>query len=898
MSGCEGFAAWLKPVPALADAPIGHAGHLGPDAARVDVVDRYRGLPGRRGRAVGADDVLDVDVIEVAARVRVAVELTELGPVQVTLRWVVEHDAPRGTPCRRTDRPRCTRPPPRDATTTPEEAAAGARAASSGENRVAARFRSRRQRGVRRPPQNPARLAPRRRLSRATVSHGLNPAQQAAVDHDLGPLLVLAGAGSGKTRVVTTRVGRLIQQGVPARAILAMTFTNKAAAEMHERVTSIVGSRIAKDLTVSTFHRFGLKVLGEETRALGLRGTKFAIFDQADCSGVIREILRTVNSGRAYDVGAILGRISNAKNAFWTAEDWEKHSLSGKADVVDEYDEISCLVYPKYLAAMKSFQAFDFDDLICEVVNLWRRRPDVLEKWRERYRYIIVDEYQDTNHAQLELVRLLGGGHRNVCVVGDDDQSIYAWRGADVRNILDFESHFVGAKVVKLEENYRSKAAILNVANAVLAKSGARRHGKVLRPTLPGGDPVEVVVCTDPEVEAAFVGDLVRAAVDNGMRPKDFAVLYRSNLQSGPIESALKERQIPLRMIGGTQFYERKEVKDLVAYLRVAIDPHDEMSLRRIINYPSRGIGDVAVTKLGYYATAHDHHLWTAVTHAQAIDDLAPAAVEGCRQLVQIIEGIRARFARGETGGVVARAVCGDIGLKEDIQAGATSAPAAARRWANVEGLLGVFQRRDDRGLGDRASFADFLRILSLREEGEEEDATDRVTLTTMHGAKGLEWKQVFIVGLEEGLLPHARTQTERATDAPPAPASGKRGKATTSEEDVRASNEASLAASDAATSDSIEEERRLFYVAVTRAREKLYLCRTKTRAMRGKVLPRVPSRFLLDVPPELVTEREQLAVAAPKLDQVKSGASGVLAALLGNLGGAPAGGPPVRRRP
>ncbi len=716
-------------------------------------------------------------------------------------------------------------------------------------------------------------------------------------------MLVLAGAGSGKTRVVTQRVARLIQRGVPARSILAMTFTNKAAAEMHERVTALVGPKISKDLDVSTFHRFGLKVIGLETKALGLRGTKFAIFDQADCAGVVREILRTINSGRAYDVGAILTRISNAKNAFVEPEAWSRAELEGGHDVVDEYDEIGSQVYPKYLAAMRTFQAFDFDDLICEVVRLWRKRPEVLQKWRDHYRYLIVDEYQDTNHAQLELVRLLAGGHRNVCVVGDDDQSIYAWRGADVRNILEFEQHFPGAKVVKLEENYRSKAAILDVANAVLAKSGARRHGKVLRPTLPGGDKVEVIVCTDPEVEAAFVGDSIRTSIEGGMRPKDFAVLYRSNLQSAPIEAALKERQIPLRMIGGSQFYERKEVKDLIAYLRTALDPHDEMSLRRIINYPSRGLGDVAVQKLGYYATAHDQHLWTAAMHAQAINDLAPAAVEGCRQLVQLIEGIRARFDRGETGAVVARGVCGDIGLKEDIQAGATSAPAAARRWANVEGLLGVFTRRDDRGRGDRASFAEFLRLISLREEGEEEDATDRVTLTTMHGAKGLEFKVVFIVGLEEGLLPHSRTQNERATDAPAMHASPRRAKGAMDAGDVRAANDAAHAEAssltlDPSSTDSIEEERRLFYVAVTRARERLYLCRTKTRAMRGKILPRTPSRFLLDVPADLLEEREQLAVAAPKLDQVKTGASSVLAALLGTLGGAPGAAPPGRRRP
>jgi DNA helicase-2/ATP-dependent DNA helicase PcrA len=746
-------------------------------------------------------------------------------------------------------------------------------------------------------------------VSAVPSSAGLNPAQHAAVEHDLGPLLVLAGAGSGKTRVVTQRIARLIERGVPARSILAMTFTNKAAAEMHERVTQLVGMKVAKDLDVSTFHRFGLKVLGAETKALGIRGTKFAIFDQADCSGVVREILRTVNAGRAFDVGAILARISAAKNAFVEPEQWARAEREGGEDWVDEYDEIASQVYPKYISALRAFQAFDFDDLICEVVRLWRRREDVLARWRERYRYLIVDEYQDTNHAQLELVRLLAAEHRNVCVVGDDDQSIYAWRGADVRNILEFEDHFPGAKVVKLEDNYRSKAAILDVANAVLAKSNARRHGKVLRATQGQGDKVLAVIAADAEVEASFVAtEIQRFLEQGGMRPKDFAVLYRSNLQSAPIEAALKERQIPLRMIGGTQFYERKEVKDLIAYLRVALDPHDEMSLRRIINYPSRGIGDVAVGKLGSYATAHDHHLFTAVSQAQAIHDLAPAAVEGCRQLVHVVESIRARFDRAEASAAVARGVAADIGLKEDIQAGSTSAPAAARRWANVEGVIGVFSRRDERGVGDRKSFAEFLRLISLREEGEEEDATDRVTLTTMHGAKGLEFKVVFVVGLEEGLLPHSRTQTERATDAPPVHGhSPRRTKGALGADEVRAANEATLAAGaelladpNAGGSDSIEEERRLFYVAVTRARERLYLCRTKQRAMRGKILPRTPSRFVCDIPPELLEEREERAAIAPKLEQVKTGAANVLAAILGNLGAPapPGSAPPPRRRP
>jgi DNA helicase-2/ATP-dependent DNA helicase PcrA len=687
------------------------------------------------------------------------------------------------------------------------------------------------------------------------VAPVLNPSQREAVEHELGPMLVLAGAGSGKTRVVTERVARLLGRGVSARSILAMTFTNKAAAEMYERVGKLVGGKMARELKVCTFHRFGLDVLGAETRALGLRGSSFAIFDQADATGVLREILREIRAGKSYDVPAILARISNAKNAFLEPEAWADAQRKGKG--LDDYDEIAMLVYPRYIAALRAFQAFDFDDLICEVVRLWQRRPDILERWRMRYRFVIVDEYQDTNRAQLLLLLLLCGEHRNVVVVGDDDQSIYAWRGADVRNILDFEEHFGGAKVVKLEENYRSRRPILDVANAVLARSGARRHRKTLVATRDGGDKVQLVVCADPDVEASFVATEAQRLLEReNARPKDIAVLYRSNLQSAAIESAFKERQIPLRMIGGTQFFERKEVKDLIAYLRVALNPDDEMSLRRILNYPARAIGDVAVAKLTAHATARDLSLWSVVTRPHAVHELPPAAMEGCRQLVRIIEAARARFERGEPPTEISRGVLADAGFKEDIVAGSTSNTAAARRWGNIEGLLNVFARRDEQGKGDRATFAEFLRLISLRQDAEEEEATDRVTLTTMHGAKGLEFPYVFVIGLEEGLMPHSRSLEERATDLAPAGAEGDAG------------------------SHSIEEERRLFYVAVTRAKDRLYLTRAKHRGSRGKMVPRTPSRFLLDVPPELVDEREELAPAAPEINKVKAGAASVLAAL------------------
>ena len=690
----------------------------------------------------------------------------------------------------------------------------------------------------------------------------LNPSQRQAVEHDLGPLLVLAGAGSGKTRVVTTRIGRLLERGAPARSILAMTFTNKAAAEMLERVSKLVGPRAAKDLTIGTFHRFGLGVLRAETRALGMRGTKFVIFDQADCFGVIREALRGVKTGRSYDVGAVLARISMAKNAFIEPEAYER-GLAASGLEPSEYDAITAIVYPKYVSMMRGFQAFDFDDLICEVVRLWRKREEILEKYRMRYRYVIVDEYQDTNHAQLELLRLLGGGHKNVCVVGDDDQSIYAWRGADVRNILDFERHFGGAKVVKLQENYRSSATVLRVAASVLEASSARRHAKTIVATRPDAEPVELVVCSDSEGEARFIAttidDLVRTAK---ARPRDFAVLYRSNLQGPEIEAALKERQVPYTMIGGTQFFERKEVKDLLAYLRVSFDPMDEISLRRIINFPSRGIGEVALDKLGAYATAKGTSLYTAVTRAHAIEGLAPAAIAGARELTGVIDAIRARITKSEPSATVARAVCDLIHLKEDIQSASTSNAAAARRWGNVEGILRLFERRDERGVGTGDAFEQFLRMLALREDGEEEAKGDAVTLTTMHGAKGLEFPTVFIAGLEEGLMPHARTQSERATDVP-------------------ASEHAS----------SLDEERRLFYVSVTRAKDKLYLCRAERRLLRGKLAPRVPSRFLVELPAELYTLREEKGPPRAEVEQTKAGAAGLLAALTG------LGGPPVRPR-
>jgi DNA helicase-2/ATP-dependent DNA helicase PcrA len=669
----------------------------------------------------------------------------------------------------------------------------------------------------------------------------LNPSQRTAVLHEDGPMLVLAGAGSGKTRVVTRRIARLIARGVPPHTMVAVTFTNKAAAEMRERVAHLTGKKAADEMRIMTFHSFGLDLLSREARSLGLRNGSFVIFDQADCMATIREILRNTDAGKKFDIAAILGRISVAKNAFETEETWQPREG-------DEYDELARAVYPKYLAALRQFQAFDFDDLVTEAVGLLRRREDVRRRWQAKIRYLMVDEYQDTNASQLELVRLLAGDRHNVTVVGDDDQSIYAWRGADIRNILDFADHFPGAKVVKLEENYRSAAAILDVANAVLAQSQGKRFGKTLKATKMKGAPVEVVVCTDPDIEAAFITDQIQQAMaaDKTLTFDEIAVLYRSNGQAEPIELTLKEQGIPHRIMGGQKFYERKEVKDLLAYLRVALSPDDEIAVRRVINYPSRGIGEAALSKLGYYATARDLSLWQAIERAQDIEDLAAPAVEGCRQFEQVVTQARQLLERGQPSHQVAKALCDRITLKDDLMA-ASPGEAFARRWRNVESILGVLQRRDERGPADLQAVNDFLRVLSLQTDKDDDEVRGSVTLSSIHGSKGLEWRLVFIAGVEEGYLPHSRTTDPKVN---------------------------------AVTPQDIEEERRLFYVAITRAREKLYLTRCKYRGVRGKPMPRAVSRFLQTVPPELVVEREVNIKPAPNFDNLAKGAASLLSAL------------------
>ncbi len=672
----------------------------------------------------------------------------------------------------------------------------------------------------------------------------LNPPQREAVLHGEGPLLVLAGAGSGKTRVITYRVAKLLERGYPAKSICALSFTNKAAEEMRERIGHLVGKGDAEALTMSTFHALGLSILKSEKDALGFpRG--FTIYDGADQLGVVREVLRDVKvDDRRFDPKAILHRISRAKNAFVGDDEYE-------GSAVDEYDDVTKIVYPRYQRALRAFAAVDFDDLIVETVRLLDRHEGARDRWEARFRWLLVDEYQDTNRAQLMLVRRLAARHSNVTVVGDDDQSIYAWRGAEASNILDFDRHFGGATIVKLEQNYRSTPTILAAANAVI-KHNTVRHDKTLFSQARDGDKIVVSVCRDADEEAKFVCDEIeRLRLEDRRRYSECAVLYRSNVQARALEEGLRARRLPFEMHGGQEFYERKEIKDLIAYLKLALNPRDEISLRRIVNYPARGIGATTIERAAAWAASSRNSLWEALRRIgeradeSGLKENLRAAVAG---FVALIERVRAALHAGTPAAVVTRNLADDIRLHEDLRDAAASAAAAQRRIDNVEDFLKSLATHGEKHPGPEA-LTQYLHLLTLRtaDDDDSEHAGDKVTLTTLHGAKGLEWPVVFLVGVEEELLPHARTLYPQGPDVSGDP--------------------------------DVSEERRLAYVGITRARERLYLSRALQRRKHGKDRIRTPSRFLLEIPGDLLITRDLVkeAAAPVKTDELRSFFQGFL---------------------
>ena len=651
------------------------------------------------------------------------------------------------------------------------------------------------------------------------MSH-LNPAQQSAVEHGEGPLLILAGAGSGKTRVITQRIAALIERGVKPEAIVAVSFTNKAAREMQERMTPLLGSRRAGRIRMSTFHSFGLELLKEDARAAGLDG-RFVIFDQGDSLGLVKEILRQHYRGgapaRRFDPLSVLARISNWKSAMVVP--------GGAAESACEYDSVSRDIYPDYEERLRAMRALDFDDLVCRPVALLRDDAGVRERWRRRIAHLLVDEFQDTSAVQLELVKLLANERRNVCVVGDDDQSIYSWRGADVGNILEFEKHFPGTRLVKLETNYRSRAPILEVANAVISAGGGRRREKSLRAARGGGDAVRRCACDDPRAEARFVAREIRQLREEGVRAEQIAVLYRSNKQSQLVEEELVAAGIPFRVFGGQQFFDRKEVKDVAAYLRVVVNPWDEISLRRVINYPARGIGARTVERLESHAGQQGIPFFRACSQAGSIDGIPDGARVALHKLDDLLERTRAR--QRETGKLHAAAaeMVEHLDLRAALDDSAEGGNEGAHRFQNVLALLRWLERYEAKAQRDTKSLQDFLQRVTLQGDRRDEQAGPGVTLCSLHAAKGLEFDFVFLIGCVEGQLPHSRITDPRAHDA--------------------------------ATVD-LEEERRLFYVGITRARERLYLVAPRRRTLRGKTVDVTPSRYMDDLPANHVEDYER----------------------------------------
>jgi DNA helicase-2/ATP-dependent DNA helicase PcrA len=595
---------------------------------------------------------------------------------------------------------------------------------------------------------------------------------------------------------------------------LAVTFTNKAAAEMKERVVHMAGKR-AQSVLICTFHAFGAEMLREDIHRLGWP-KKFAIADMGDQLSIIRRAMKERRiDDRSFDARKVLVNISRAKNS--GVEPQVKPEGMG-----DDYDLITAEVFPLYQLALKAQGAVDFDDLLLLPARLLREHSQVNVKCTNRFRYLLVDEFQDTNVAQLELLKLLAGERKNVCAVGDDDQCIYSWRGAEVANILRFDEFFPNGKEVRLEQNYRSMQSILDGANAVIEKNPLRKAKRMWTDRL-GGQKIRLVVAPTEDDEARFVASEIGKLVHEGTPADEIAVLYRTNGQSRPIEEMLRERSIAYDVVGGSEFFDRREVKDVIAYFKVIANPRDEVSLLRIVNVPARGIGDVTMERLVAHARDEGLPLWDAMGKAAEYEDLPQGAAERVTDFLGLVHRYRQDFDKGNLAEVT-RKMLEEIGFREAARANTHSATVADRKLQSVEHVLnslGNYEKRE----GKKAELLTYLNRLSLDTRQEEEDTVGgsrRVTLMTLHGAKGLEFKVVFFVGMEEDLMPHSGMQGEP---------------------------------------QNLEEERRLCYVGMTRAREILYLTRAATRVKRGKEVPRTPSRFLEDIPAEMLEVRD---LAAP----------------------------------
>ena len=639
---------------------------------------------------------------------------------------------------------------------------------------------------------------------------GLNPAQREAVLHVEGPLLVLAGAGSGKTRVLTTRIARLIEHhGVEPSGILAVTFTNKAAGEMRERIARLLRADPA-GMWVGTFHAIGARLLRRHAPLVG-RTSQFTIYDEEDALAVVKRLMeRHRISTKEHAPKAVAASMSDARNALVAPAEYASLALDPHAKAVS-------LVYADLEGALRQANAVTFDDLLTLPVRILEQHPQVAEDYRRRFRFVLVDEYQDTNRAQYRFIHLIGGGHGNVAVVGDDDQSIYGWRGADIRNILDFERDFPGARVVRLEENYRSTPEILALANVAISENRERR-GKTLRSTRPSGERVSLVAALDERDEADWIVEEIAARRSDRDAPalRDFAILYRTNAQSRAIEEAMRRRGWPYRLVGAVRFYDRREIRDLMAYLRLIANPADDEAFRRAVAVPKRGIGETSVETLGEAARVARIPMLEAARRDDMLALLRPAARTALVDFAAMIGRFRER----------AREAAVDELLRELVEE-IRYARFLREEGENWEGRLDNVRElvagaaetvSDEGGEVGLTPLDHFLQRATLVAGVDALDPhADAVVLMTMHNAKGLEFPLVFIAGLEDGLFP-----LSRAFDDPP----------------------------------MLEEERRLFYVGITRAERKLYLSHARSRRRNGETLPSIPSSFLRAIPPGMLEQR------------------------------------------
>jgi DNA helicase-2/ATP-dependent DNA helicase PcrA len=638
---------------------------------------------------------------------------------------------------------------------------------------------------------------------------GLNPAQREAVLATEGPVLVVAGAGSGKTRVLTHRIAHLVTAcGVKPQEILAITFTNKAAGEMKERLEAILGD-VAPRMWVMTFHAACGRMLRREAARLGYR-SNFTIYDQADQVRLVKLCLEELDRDpKRFVPRGVHAQISMAKNQLILPEEY-------KARVSSFYDQTVADVYDLYQRRMHTSNAVDFDDLLMLTVEVLERFPEARARWQKAFRYVLVDEYQDTNHAQYRLLQLLAGEHKNVFAVGDPDQSIYAFRGADIRNILEFERDFEGGRLIALEQNYRSTNSILRAANAVISENRERKP-KNLWSELGEGDPVRVVEVEDEHAEARFVAAEVATLIEEGSSGAELAVFYRTNAQSRVLEDVLVRQEIPYQVIGGPKFYERAEIKDAIAYLQVIDNAYDAVSLTRIANRPRRGIGDASLARIRSFADAQGLSLWEALERAEEAGvGAAPLrAVERFRTLMQSSMAGALELSVPE----LLERVLDKSGYLEALEAERTV--EAQGRTENLLELVGVAREYQEQA--DDPSLSEFLQQISLFSDQDELTAErSLVTLMTLHNAKGLEFRAVFLIGMEEGVFPHARSLEEQG----------------------------------------LEEERRLCYVGLTRAKERLTLTHAASRSLWGARGYNLPSRFLDELPQEEI-ERERLRPAS-----------------------------------